>query len=80
MSSLSKSEINQYSEKGYLAPIDALTKDEANEVDQEFGFFTNGLIMLRDTNSNCSLKADKVLTLNHLCLSLQCLLEIDSFY
>ena len=32
MSNLSKSEINQYNKKGYLAPIDALTKDEANEV------------------------------------------------
>ena len=38
MSSLSKSEINQYNEKGYLAPIDALTKDEANEVKEEIEF------------------------------------------
>ena len=38
MSNLSKSEINQYNEKGYLAPIDALTKDEANEVREEIEF------------------------------------------
>ena len=38
MSNLSKSEINQYNEKGYLAPIDALTKDEANEVKDEIEF------------------------------------------
>ena len=38
MSNLSKSEINQYNEKGYLAPIDVLTKDEANEVKDEIEF------------------------------------------
>ena len=38
MSNLSKSKINQYNEKGYLAPIDALTKDEANEVKDEIEF------------------------------------------
>ena len=38
MSSLSKNEINQYNEKGYLAPIDVLTKDEANEVKEEIEF------------------------------------------
>ena len=38
MSNLSKSEINQYNEKGYLAPIDALTKDEASEVKNEIEF------------------------------------------
>ena len=38
MSHLSKNEINQYSEKGYLAPIEALTKDEANEVKNEIEF------------------------------------------
>jgi len=41
MSNLSKSEINQYNEKGYLAPIDALTKDEANEVKDEIEFIEN---------------------------------------
>jgi len=41
MSNLSKSEINQYNEKGYLAPIDALTKDEANEVKNEIEFIEN---------------------------------------
>ena len=38
MSHLSKKEINEYNEKGYLAPIDALTKDEANEVREEIEF------------------------------------------
>jgi len=38
MSNLSKSEINQYNEKGYLAPINALTKDEANEIKDEIEF------------------------------------------
>ena len=38
MSNLSKSEISQYNEKGYLAPIDALTKNEANEVKKEIEF------------------------------------------
>ena len=38
MSNLSKSEINQYNEKGYFAPIDALTKNEANEVKDEIEF------------------------------------------
>jgi len=38
MSNLSKCEINQYNEKGYLAPIDALNKDEANEVKDEIEF------------------------------------------
>jgi len=38
MSNLSKSEINQYNEKGYLAPIDVLTKDEANEIKNEIEF------------------------------------------
>ena len=38
MSNLSKSEINQYNEKGHLAPINALTKNEANEVREEIEF------------------------------------------
>ena len=38
MSHLSKKEINQYNEKGYIAPIDALTKDEADEVREEIEF------------------------------------------
>jgi len=38
MSHLSKNEINQYNEKGYLAPIDVLTKDEADEVKEEIEF------------------------------------------
>ena len=38
MSHLSKNEINQYNEKGYLSPIDALTKDEADEVREEIEF------------------------------------------
>ena len=38
MSHLSKNEINQYNKKGYLAPIDALTKDEADEVREEIEF------------------------------------------
>ena len=38
MSHLSKNEINQYNEKGYLAPIEALTKDEADEVREEIEF------------------------------------------
>tara|TARA_Y100001970_G_scaffold283199_1_gene397777 strand:- start:911 stop:1744 length:834 start_codon:yes stop_codon:yes gene_type:complete len=35
MSFLSEDQINQYNEKGYIAPIQALTKDEANEVRKE---------------------------------------------
>jgi len=35
MSHLSKNEIDRYNEKGYLAPIDILKKDEANEVREE---------------------------------------------
>ena len=35
MSHLSKKEINEYNEKGYFAPIDALTKDETDEVREE---------------------------------------------
>ena len=38
MSHLSKNEINQYNEKGYLAPIDVLTKNEADEVREEIEF------------------------------------------
>ena len=38
MTHLSKNEINQYNEKGYLAPIEALTKDEADEVREEIEF------------------------------------------
>jgi len=38
MSHLLKKEINEYNEKGYFAPIDALTKDEANEVREEIEF------------------------------------------
>ena len=38
MSHLSKKEINEYNEKGYIAPIDALTKDEADEVREEIEF------------------------------------------
>ena len=38
MSHLSKKEINEYNEKGYLAPIDALTKDETDEVREEIEF------------------------------------------
>ena len=38
MSSLSSSQIKQYQDKGYLAPIEALTKDEANEVKEEIEF------------------------------------------
>ncbi len=38
MSHLSKKEINEYNEKGYIAPIDALTKDEADEVGEEIEF------------------------------------------
>ena len=38
MSHLSKKEINEYNEKGYFAPIDVLTKDEANEVREEIEF------------------------------------------
>jgi len=38
MSHLSKKEINEYNEKGYFAPIDALTKDETDEVKEEIEF------------------------------------------
>jgi len=32
MATLLPEQIKQYQDKGYLAPIEALTKDEANEV------------------------------------------------
>jgi ectoine hydroxylase-related dioxygenase (phytanoyl-CoA dioxygenase family) len=38
MTSLSESQIKQYNKKGYLAPIEALTKDEAKEVKSEIEF------------------------------------------
>ena len=38
MANLSPEQIKQYQEKGYLAPIEALTKDEANEVKEEIEF------------------------------------------
>ena len=38
MAKLSADQINQYNEKGYVAPIDALNKDEANEIKKEIEF------------------------------------------
>ena len=38
MANLSPEQIKKYQDKGYLAPIEALTKDEANEVKEEIGF------------------------------------------
>ena len=38
MANLSPEQIKQYQDKGYLAPIVALTKDEANEVKEEIEF------------------------------------------
>ena len=38
MAKLSVDQINQYKEKGYLAPIEALTKEEANEIKDEIEF------------------------------------------
>ena len=38
MANLSPEQIKQYQEKGYLAPIEALTKVEANEVKEEIEF------------------------------------------
>ena len=38
MANLSPEQIKQYQNKGYLAPIEALTKDEANEVKEEIEF------------------------------------------
>ncbi len=38
MANLSPEQIKQYQDKGYLAPIEALTKDEANEVKEEIEF------------------------------------------
>jgi len=38
MANLSPEQIKQYQDKGYLAPIEALTKDEANEVKEEIDF------------------------------------------
>jgi ectoine hydroxylase-related dioxygenase (phytanoyl-CoA dioxygenase family) len=38
MANLSPEQIKQYQDKGYLAPIEALTKDEANEVEEEIEF------------------------------------------
>jgi len=38
MANLSPEQIKKYHDKGYLAPIEALTKDEANEVKEEIEF------------------------------------------
>ena len=38
MSNLSNEQINQYKEDGYIAPIDVLTKDEAEEVKKEIEY------------------------------------------
>ena len=38
MSNLSLEQINQYKEDGYIAPIDVLTKDEAEEVKKEIEY------------------------------------------
>ena len=38
MANLSPEQIKQYQDKGYLAPIEALTKDEVNEVKEEIEF------------------------------------------
>ena len=38
MANLSPEQIKQYQDKGYIAPIEALTKDEANEVKEEIEF------------------------------------------
>ena len=38
MAKLSVDQINQYDEKGYVAPIEALNKDEANEIKKEIEF------------------------------------------
>jgi len=38
MAKLSADQINQYNEKGYVAPIEALNKDEANEIKKEIEF------------------------------------------
>jgi len=38
MAILSPDQIKQYQDKGYLAPIEALTKDESNEVKEEIEF------------------------------------------
>ena len=38
MATLLPEQIKQYQDKGYLAPIEALTKDEANEVKEEIEF------------------------------------------
>ena len=38
MKSLSSSQIQQYHDKGFVAPIEALTQDEANEVKNEIEF------------------------------------------
>ena len=38
MANLSVDQINQYKNKGYIAPIEALSKDEANEIKEEIEF------------------------------------------
>ena len=38
MANLSPEQVKQYQDKGYLAPIEALTEDEANEVKEEIEF------------------------------------------
>ena len=38
MKSLSSTQIKQYQDKGFVAPIEALTQDEANEAKNEIEF------------------------------------------
>ena len=38
MPNLSLEQINQYKKDGYIAPIDVLTKDEAEEVKKEIEY------------------------------------------
>jgi hypothetical protein len=38
MSKLTSDQIKQYQEKGFVAPIQALSQDEANEVREEIEF------------------------------------------
>ena len=38
MSFLTSTQIKQYKDEGYVAPVDALSKEEANEVREELEF------------------------------------------
>ena len=42
MSNLTSDQIKQYQDKGFIAPIEALSQDEANEIRDEIEFIKKG--------------------------------------